>query len=380
MATGIKAKKKIKRVRDSIFFNNPDLVPIQDLFFWERFIENWKKYFKLDNSTDIFKYYDFDIVVCTPNIDPIINNVQEIEKTENYVIYKGGFGSTLKLDFSQPIPNFIRYAVKDIKELEKFRFEDPNDRRRFIDSFAVPDQYNLEKPFFEQIDNYKDDFCIFGNICEARETVWRVLGMEKEFTAIVDCPDELKRFALRAAEFNIELGKRQLENENIEGIIVYGDIGYANGLMMSPGSWKEIYYPSLKKICSELKKYNKPVIYHTDGNYLEVLEDLIEIGFDALHPNEAKAGIDVVKLRQKYNNRIAYLGNIDAANVLSGSKEDIKRELIYKLRAANNGGYMPGGDDIPPSVSPENYDYYINLLKKLRKFNMKDISNYKFSS
>ncbi len=42
-----KAKEKIKRVRDSIYFDNPDIIPVQDLFLWDDFIENWKKYFNL---------------------------------------------------------------------------------------------------------------------------------------------------------------------------------------------------------------------------------------------------------------------------------------------------------------------------------------------
>jgi hypothetical protein len=96
------------------------------------------------------------------------------------------------------------------------------------------------------------------------------------------------------------------------------------------------------------------------------MEDLIDAGFDALHPNEAKAGIDVVRLREKYEKKIAYLGNIDAAGVLPKSKDTIKKEILYKLKAAKGGGYIPGGDDIPASVSPENYDYYMKVLKQYR--------------
>ncbi len=366
MSKSKKAEEKIKRVRDSIYFDDPDMVPIGDIFIWQDFIDNWRKHFELDDSVDIFKYYDHDIVLCTPNIDPLIDNVLELEKTKDYVIYKGGFGSVLKLEFSQPIPDFIKYAVDDINDLERFRFEDPHDKKRYCDRFAASDQYDLEIPFNEQIKDYRNEFCIFGNICEARETVWRIMGMENEFMAIVDHPDKLKIFADRAADFNIELGKAQLENEDISGIIVYGDIGYKNGLLISPKDWRQIYLPPLKKICQALKKYGKPVIYHTDGNYLDVMEDLIDAGFDALHPNEAKAGIDVVRLREKYENRIAYLGNIDAAGVLPKSKDTIKKEVIYKLKAAKGGGYIPGGDDIPASVSPGNYDYFMKVLKQYR--------------
>ena len=86
-----KAEKKIKRVRDTIYFNDPDMAPIGDIFFWSEFIDNWREHFKLDDSVDIFKYYDLDIVLCSPNIDPIIDNVTEVKKSNDHVVYKGGF-------------------------------------------------------------------------------------------------------------------------------------------------------------------------------------------------------------------------------------------------------------------------------------------------
>jgi hypothetical protein len=362
--SNLKAKEKIKRVRDSIYFTNTDKIPFADLFFWDEFIKQWKDFFKLEQNMDIFKYYDFDIVLCTPNIDPIINNVVEIEKSQNYVVYKGGFGSILKMDFSQPIPYFVENAVTDIKDLDKFEFEDPYGNSRYADEFAVPDQYNKLPPFYEQLNNYKNDFCIFGNICEARETVWRILGLQNELLAINDYPEILGRFAERVADFNIELGRIQLENEDINGLIIYGDVGYSGGLLMSPDAWRKIYYPSLKKICGVLSKYKKPIIYHTDGNYLAIIEDLISAGISATHPNEAKAGIDIVRLREKYHKKLAFLGNIDAANILSKDKDTIRKEIYYKLKDSEDGGYIPGGDDIPPSVSPENYDYYVKSVKE----------------
>jgi len=376
-----KALNKIKRVRDCIYFNDPDRPAIQDMFIWDDFIKNWKKHFCLDKEADIHKYYDFDLVCCSPNIDPVIENVKELERCENYVIYRGGFGSILRLDFSQPVPGFIDYAIKDMSQLKAFRFEDPHDNRRYENSFALTDQFAKTDSFEIQLEKYSDSFCIFGNICEARETVWRMMGIEGELVAIMDYTRELADFAERAAEFNIELGRMQLADENISGLLIYGDVAYSNGLFMSPLSWRKIYKPALAEICYQLKKFGKPLVYHTDGSYLDVLDDLIEIGIDATHPNEAKAGVDAVKLRSRYGKRIAFLANIDAT-VLSESRQNIKQELEYKLQAAGkfsaqkrpasegdelwkSGGFIPGGDDIPSSVSPENYDYYINLLKKI---------------
>ena len=118
---------------------------------------------------------------------------------------------------------------------------------------------------------------------------------------------------------------------------------------MSPEKWRRVYKPALSRICKELKRYNKPLIYHTDGNYIKILDDLIEIGIDATHPNEAKSGIDIVNLKEKTGRQIAFFGNIDAT-IFANSKKEIEREIHHKLRSRQkDGGYIPGGDDVPPT-------------------------------
>ncbi|MCL4376963.1 MAG: hypothetical protein M1409_01075, partial [Actinobacteria bacterium] len=225
-----KALKKIQRINDCLKYkDDKNNFPIQDIYFWDKFLINWRKYFKLNNNEDIFRYYDLDMVCCSPNIDPKIENVIVIEKTQSYIIYKGGFGSTLKLDFSQPVPYFIDFAVKEITDLDKYEFEDPNDRKRFEKSFAPVDMYGLTLPFSGQIENYRDDFFIMGNISEGREMAWRVLGLQNELLYISLYPEKLRSFAEKVADFDIELGKIQLSNKFVDGIMVYGDIAYKNG-------------------------------------------------------------------------------------------------------------------------------------------------------
>ena len=43
-----------------------------------------------------------------------------------------------------------------------------------------------------------------------------------------------------------------------------------------------------------------PVILHSDDDVRPLIVDLIEAGFTALHPLEAKAGLDVADLRSRY--------------------------------------------------------------------------------
>ena len=100
-----------------------------------------------------------------------------------------------------------------------------------------------------------------------------------------------------------------------------------------------------------------------------IIDDLIEAGIGAYHTLEVKAGMDVVKLKKKYKNKLSYLGNLDALYVLPGSKDNMKKDLFYRLNAAKGGGYMPGADhSVPGNVSTENYDYLISLIKEYGKY------------
>ena len=49
-----------------------------------------------------------------------------------------------------------------------------------------------------------------------------------------------------------------------------------------------------------------------------------------MHPMEPAAGVDVVRIRERYGKSLAFYGGIDK-HVLRRSKEEIVAELEYKI-------------------------------------------------
>ena len=76
--------------------------------------------------------------------------------------------------------------------------------------------------------------------------------------------------------------------------------------------------------------------------------------------------MDIVELRKKYGNRLAFKGGIDK-HVLRGTKEDIRRELEYKLQPIMQaGGTVFGLDHRIPNGTPlENYIYYVETAREI---------------
>jgi uroporphyrinogen-III decarboxylase len=79
-----------------------------------------------------------------------------------------------------------------------------------------------------------------------------------------------------------------------------------------------------------------------------------------MYPVEPAAGMDIVRLRQQYGTRLAFMGGIDK-HVLRRSKEEIVAELEYKIPpVVRTGGCVLGLDHRIPNGTPlENYRFYI---------------------
>jgi uroporphyrinogen decarboxylase len=81
---------------------------------------------------------------------------------------------------------------------------------------------------------------------------------------------------------------------------------------------------------------------------------------------EVAAGNDAVALRKEYGKDLIIGGNIDKRALIKG-KEAIREEVMSKVPfLLEQGGYFPTIDHlVPPDVTLENYQYYINTLREV---------------
>jgi hypothetical protein len=108
------------------------------------------------------------------------------------------------------------------------------------------------------------------------------------------------------------------------------DIAFRSGPMISPTVFRQLFMPYFRKVAENI---SLPWIFHTDGNFLPVLEDLLTLGMDGLHPIEPDA-VDIQHVKQLVNDRVTLIGNIDI-NILSlGTPEEVDavtRDTIHKV-------------------------------------------------
>ncbi|WP_321474223.1 uroporphyrinogen decarboxylase family protein [uncultured Paludibaculum sp.] len=379
---------KLDRMNKALRHQEPDRVPVSD-FFWGGFLQRWREELGLSAGTDIYRYYDLDWQVVSPNMDPHIRPFEILNDDATEVTVRTGFGATIRKKFDQAMPAFLAFETSTIEEMASFQFDDAFDERRYLrqgdDQInGVGDGFARDiAPFVDRIAAIYEDFPVFGSVCEAHEMLWRIIGSENVMLWMGLYPDAIARFVERLHEFNLGLLRAQIQaaQGRLAGIVIWGDVAYKKGMLFSPAFWRQHFKPGVKAMIDECHSHGLPVIYHGCGNVSRIFEDFIEIGVDAYNPLEAKAGLDVVELRRRYGHGIGFCGNMDVQLWAAGSREALRAAVLTKLNAAKGGGFIFQSDhSVPSNVPGESYDYVVQLVRshgvyplRLDEFDLADV-------
>jgi uroporphyrinogen decarboxylase len=138
-------------------------------------------------------------------------------------------------------------------------------------------------------------------------------------------------------------------------------LGFKEKPFMSPAMYKDLLFPAHKRLFDWSHSRNMPVIVHSCGYVEPLIPGLIEAGIDCLQPLEVKAGMDLVKLKKEFGDRIAFIGGIDVRTLIANDLEDVQTELEKKVPVAmQNSGYILQVDhSVPDQVDYETFKFFI---------------------
>ena len=363
-------QQKIERMKLALTHKEGDRIPVGD-FFWTGHMIKAKEKWGID--FDPYRTYDLDYIVINPNMDPHIKQFEIIGQEGEDIIVKTGFEACIKRTGTAPMPHYESFSIKSPQEMAEFVFDDPADPRRFFS--GGDDQINCVgdallrniPAWSDRIASYAEDFAIFGSVCEVYEYLWRIIGTENALYWMLEEPVLFESFVNRIGNFLLELCKAQIEagNGRLAGMYIWGDVAYRNGMLFNPITWRKLFKPHVKSIIDLCHANKLMVIYHGCGNATPIFEDMCEIGLDGYNPLEVKSGLDVVGIKKAYAGRLGFVGNIDVRALESGDPREIKKEILYKLQAGKNGGWIFQSDhSVSSNVDPESYKLAIGLLRE----------------
>ena len=195
----------------------------------------------------------------------------------------------------------------------------------------------------------------------------RWMGTENACTVFYDDPALAEEMLDFMVEFFMQLVERALDEVTVDWFNWFEDYAFKTGPLVSPSIFKNFLLPRYQRVNEHLRARGIDIIsLDTDGNYDVLMPLIIEAGFNHMWPLEQAAGMDAVRLRKEYGNKMALAGGIDK-RVLTKGKKEIEEELLRQVPyLLETGGYIPTVDhSIPPDVPYENFLYYLDFKRRL---------------
>jgi len=196
--------------------------------------------------------------------------------------------------------------------------------------------------------------------------VYQAMGFENFCMALYDDLPFVEHLMEMATQDNIRLLNELLQYD-FSFVHLGDDLGYKSSLLVAPEVLQEIWTPRVKRHVEAVHANHRIATYHSDGNIIEMIPTIADLGFVSINPIEALA-MDIYDLKKRFGDRLAFIGNIDVAGALPfGTAEEVDREVKEHIeRLAPGGGYICATshsviDDIPPAN-------FLAMLKAIHKY------------
>ncbi|MGB6680566.1 MAG: uroporphyrinogen decarboxylase family protein [Candidatus Bathyarchaeia archaeon] len=194
-------------------------------------------------------------------------------------------------------------------------------------------------------------------------------GIDKLVIDIYREPRFAKSLIEKVFNYQIKIVKRFIE-AGVDIIVEGDDLADSKGPIFSPKILKEFFFPYIEKFIQECDSHKIPVMKHSDGNLSPIMNDLIDLGIDGLHPIEPSV-MDLAQVKQQYDNKIFLRGNVDCVHVLPyGSESEVRQDVRRCISAAAEGGgfILSDSNSLHSNVKTENIQIMVDEARKYGKY------------
>ena len=199
---------------------------------------------------------------------------------------------------------------------------------------------------------------------------WRLVGMENYMLKLYSEPSFLHTIAQMTLEYNLA----QLEllaDAGLDVLVVEDDIASTHSLLISPDHFEEFVSPYNRKIVQSAHELGLKVVRHSDGYLWQIIDTLLDIGYDGLNPLEPQAEMGLKKVKAYCGDRICLLGNIDCQELLpDGTPDEVDTTVKQAIDDAASGGglIICSSNSLHPAVDPDNCIAMFRATKKYGKY------------
>jgi uroporphyrinogen decarboxylase len=195
------------------------------------------------------------------------------------------------------------------------------------------------------------------------ERPWGIRGMMNIMLDYNTEPDQVKRLHEAVLDQYCGYIRRAGRLCRPDGFFTSDDLGHQNGPMIGPKTFRDFMVPYYARLAETLREFGMHFWLHSCGDNTLLMEDLIEVGVDVLHPIQ-KHCMDERAIAKEFADRITFLAGIDVQHTLQeNDPEGIRREvrfLIDTFDGPDGGMCIAAGNGITPDTPLENIEAFLD--------------------
>jgi uroporphyrinogen decarboxylase len=221
-----------------------------------------------------------------------------------------------------------------------------------LDAYEWPDPTNKGRVegLREQIERLRAQtnyaIMLFAPSWGLWESLWLLRGFENAYVDMGINLGFVEKLWERLLSWNQQFWQATLQciGDLVDVVQIGDDLGSQRGPMFDPKLYRSMLKPLHTRLISCIKKNTQAKVYfHSCGDVSWAIPDLIESGVDILNPVQVSAdNMDPRTLKREFGDKISFWGGgCDPRILLSGTVEDIKREVCRRIdQLAPGGGFV----------------------------------------
>jgi len=297
------------------------------------------------------------------DVHPLRDYSELLEETDEWTVKRNGSGAALKYwKHHMGTPEHIDFLMTSREIWER-------DYRPHLLTFDVKRFSNLNKTR-QNLDeaHAAGAWAHYGHLF-IWEGMRQSMGDVTMYSSLITDPGWVHDFNRVYTDFHQQYYRYLFEHVGLpDGIWMYEDLGYKNGLFASPKTLRELIFPYFKEMVDFFHGYNLPVVLHSCGSTAKALPLIVEAGFDALNPMERKAlDNEPFVFAKKYGDKLAFVGGFDIRIWETNDRDLVGREVRNYINGMKERGarlVFASDHSIPPTVHYDTYQYVLDVYRE----------------
>ena len=141
----------------------------------------------------------------------------------------------------------------------------------------------------------------------------------------------------------------------VGAVFLNDDIGFNTQTLLSPAVLRKYLFGWHRRVVEAIHAAGKPACLHACGNRLEIMDDIIDCGWDAVHAFQDTVE-PIWEARKRWGDRVCFLGGFDMDRISRAAPDEARAHTRFMIQQCGLGGWAIGtGNTVANYVPAENF-------------------------